>query len=65
MQGKQIPTVYAPAIICGPELAIAIARASQDQPPNKGPGPYGAGAIQGRGHTRIFRKTLNKGVDLK
>ena len=34
----EIPTAYALAIICGPKLAIAIARASQDQPPNKGPG---------------------------
>ena len=33
-----IPTAYALAIICGPKLVIAIARASQDQPPNKGPG---------------------------
>ena len=33
-----IPTAYALAITCGPKLAIAIARASQDQPPNKGPG---------------------------
>ena len=37
-QGFLIPTAYALAIICGPKLAIAIARASQDQPPNKGPG---------------------------
>ena len=42
---QHIPTAYALATICGPELAIAIARASQDQPPNKGPGPYEAGAM--------------------
>ncbi len=35
---QTVPTAYALAIICGPKLAIAIARASQDQPPNKGPG---------------------------